>query len=74
MSARDITFGWVVAFGISMAAFVYTGITEAVALASPAAEFGLQLPPLLVGVYTAIVGTGLLIGSRLLRARQPLEG
>ncbi|BDZ47449.1 hypothetical protein [Naasia aerilata] len=74
MSARDITLGWVLAFSISMAAFVYTGISEAVALATPGSELALQLPPLLVGVYTGLVGTGLLIGSRVLRARQPLEG
>jgi hypothetical protein len=74
MNARDITLGWVVAFGISMVSFLYTGVTEAIALAAPAPEFGLQLPPLLIGVYAAIVGTGLLVGSRFARTRRALQG
>jgi hypothetical protein len=69
MSVRDTVLGAIAAFAISAAAFAYIGIREALSLTPPDGD--LQLAPVLAGGYAAVVGVGLLIGSRLLRDPRP---
>jgi hypothetical protein len=64
MTVRATILGSAAAFGISALAFLF-----AIEQIAGAAAAELPLAPLIAGGYAAIVGTGLLIGSGLLRAR-----
>lgn len=69
MTVQDTLLGSMAAFVISGSAFLYLALSQAVGLAhSPAPE--IPIAPVMVGAYAGIVGTGLLIGGALLRARR----
>jgi hypothetical protein len=64
MTVRATILGSATAFAISALAFLF-----AIEQITGAAADEVPLGPLIAGGYAAIVGTGLLIGSGLLRAR-----
>jgi|tagenome__1003787_1003787.scaffolds.fasta_scaffold19791866_1 hypothetical protein len=71
MSVRDALLGSAAAYAISAAALVYVAFAELFSLAVNGTGGELPLAPVLVGGYTAVVGTGLLIGATFLREQRP---
>jgi hypothetical protein len=72
MSVRDTLLGSATAYAIAVLTFLYSAVGEATGLV-PTGSGATEFPPvpLLVSAYSAIVGTGLLVGAALLSGQRP---
>ncbi len=71
MSVRDTLLGSATAYAIAVVTFLYSAVGEATGLVAASGASDFPPVPLLVSAYSAIVGTGLLIGAALLRGQRP---